>query len=128
MTTLAIARNTRNAKIVYKPKARTASAPLPRELDDLAGLLEMEASATSQWLAGRLRGMAERARFLQATTTEDYDTREQTLNATTFTVRPCPKVSGRYRSWDVVDGNGKVARACTDLFDAMMWIQETLLH
>ncbi len=39
-------------------------------------------------------------------------------------VRPCPKVAGRYQAWDVIDTKGRVVRACTDLFDAMMWIRE----
>ena len=34
---------------------------------------------------------------------------------------------GRYQAWDIVDGRGQIVRACTDLFDAMMWIQQRLI-
>src|SRR6185437_6493019 len=41
-----------------------------------------------------------------------------------FGIRPNRKVPGRYRTWDVFDAKGKIVRASTDLFDAMMWLQQ----
>lgn len=44
--------------------------------------------------------------------------------APVYGVRPLPKVAGRYQEWDVLDASGRVVRRCSDLFDAMMWIQD----
>ena len=78
-------------------------------------------------MAETMLELAATARFLGAETPEQFETRKQTLDRDRLSVRPCPKVVGRYQAWDIVDGRGKVVRACTDLFDAMMWIQRRLL-
>jgi hypothetical protein len=105
----------------------------PAEPDRLADWIEEQAAAfkaqqtqAGQWMAETMFELAATARFLGAATPEQFETRKQTLEQERLSVRPCPKVVGRYQAWDVVDGRGKVVRACTDLFDAMMWIQAKL--
>jgi hypothetical protein len=77
-------------------------------------------------MAETMMELAATARFLGAATPEQFETRMQTLERERFSVRPCPKVVGRYQAWDIIDGRGRIVRACTDLFDAMMWIQRQL--
>ena len=103
------------------------------EPDDLAKWIEEQATAFSsrgtqagRWMAETLLELAATARFLGARTPEQFETRKETLEQDHFSVRPCPRIVGRYQAWDIVDGRGKVVRACTDLFDAMMWIQQRL--
>lgn len=105
--------------------------PTAAEPDRLADWIEAQAvgfqaqrTRAGRWMAETMRELAATARFLGATTPEQYEARKQTLERERLFVRPRPKVAGRYQAWDVVDGRGKVVRACTDLFDAMMWIQQ----
>jgi len=116
-----------------------ASAPepkprgVPAEPDRLADWIEEQAEGfkaqetqAGQWMAETMFELAATARFLGAATPEQFETRKQTLEQERLSLRPCPKVVGRYQAWDVVDGRGKVVRACADLFDAMMWIRQRL--
>lgn len=112
--------------------AGSAAAPSP-EPDRLADWIEEQAAAfkaqetqAGQWMAETMFELAATARFLGAATPEQFETRKQTLEQERLSLRPCPKVVGRYQAWDVVDGRGKVVRACADLFDAMMWIRQRL--
>ena len=105
----------------------------PAEPDCLAEWIEAQAESfqaqrtqAGTWLAETMRELAATARFLGADSPEQFETRKQTLEQERLSVRPCPRVVGRYQAWDIVDGRGQVVRACTDLFDAMMWIQQRL--
>jgi hypothetical protein len=120
-----------------EPETSANSVPVPKtnsepaEPDSLAEWIEEQAAAfklqqtqAGQWMAETMLELAATARFLGAATPEQFETRKQTLECERFSVRPCPKVVGRYQAWDIIDGRGKIVRACTDLFDAMMWIQQ----
>lgn len=115
------------------PAPETKPSSVSAEPDRLADWIEEQAAAfkaqetqAGQWMAETMFELAATARFLGAANPEQFETRKQTLEQERLSLRPCPKVVGRYQAWDVVDGRGKVVRACSDLFDAMMWIQQRL--
>ncbi len=121
MTTLALTRKTGKIGIRW---TTPPTPPLTAELDALAASLDTERFASSSWVASKVREIAKKARFLGARTAEEYDAREETLNAMSFSVRPGRRNVGHYEAWEIFDANGRVHRTCSDLFDAMMWIRD----
>ena len=99
-------------------------ASFPEWIEEQAGAFKAQRTQAGQWMAETMLELAATARFLGASTPEQYETRKQTLERDRLAVRPCPRIVGRYRAWEIVDGRGAVIRTCNDLFDAMMWIQK----
>ncbi len=110
----------------FSEAATLEPACLPDWIEEQAGVFQAQQTQAGRWMAETMLELAATARFLGASTPEQYETRKQTLERDQLSVRPCPKVVGRYRAWEIVDGRGKVVRTCSDLFDAMMWIQQRL--